>query len=666
MNADEIKWISCYDKDIGPINQSLCEKVEKFGYCLVLDEFGSDKATKVQLCVLDTVLKKEKPNILLICPSHFMHSWYKTLVSEIGIDFKMISGSSRAVAYFTDTISNLLIMSEDALLNAQHSPVMQDINGSDIVWDMVIIDASLAVNGIDSNFYIENIKGKAEKLIIFSPVPCGYQESYDGIRNIVKALLSDDDKAATVDDVAFDVSTICFDVDTPIMRYYATSVYEGDLKRKVVVEKYKFDEDWLSNSRHMVDLKTGLPLYTHGGNIFEEYGLEKKKVYTKPVYTIADVGELREVDKKLDVFLNKMDAILENAENRVVIYCMCNSTIEYLRKVLLAAYPNQSNLLKTDKGHLFNTKAVINRFENNQDVETQKIIITVDAMGTNDASLRGATHIINYEIPDNPVVFEQRSARHGARNETWREFIVFCDENGVFDSRMLAYVLFGKIYRGILTGLPGRNVLFDLPNAPELMAMMFKELRYVNGFTGEVNNCFDLIMKFRCDFNVKKELKLDTATQVHEYTTRKLNMLYKALDIEKEMSKPEIDDKSLRALMKTVFEKYDGALLYLDEEQKIIAIHGDELKECLYGEQYNEYKAQIQKGEIVMGLKQAKESLANYITENKSSELRVCIEQLSENLKLPVLLNVWRFLRDGFVFTQTFRQFIKNYNEGVM
>lgn len=98
------------------------------------------------------------------------------------------------------------------------------------------------------------------------------------------------------------------------MRYFDKSVYNGEVARNVVMLEYEFPQDFISNSRRLIDIKTGLPLYAQGGNVFEEYGLEAKKTYTKPSYNISDVQELRQVDKKLDCFLTKLDEVLKSSE----------------------------------------------------------------------------------------------------------------------------------------------------------------------------------------------------------------------------------------------------------------------------------------------------------------------------------------------------------------
>ena len=115
LNTEEIKWISYYGKDISAISCSFHEKLNKYGFCLVLDEYGSDKATKAQIGILDTVLEVQTPNILLICPRHLMHSWYRCVVTGNGVDFKMISGSSKAITYFNEKASNTYIIAEEAL-----------------------------------------------------------------------------------------------------------------------------------------------------------------------------------------------------------------------------------------------------------------------------------------------------------------------------------------------------------------------------------------------------------------------------------------------------------------------------------------------------------------------------------------------------------------------
>lgn len=662
VNTEEIKWISYYGKDISAISCSFHEKLNKFGFCLVLDEYGADKSTKAQISILDTVLEKQTPNILLICPRHLMHSWYRSVVTSNGVDFKMISGSSKAITYFNENMPNTYIIAEEAL--ASDNSLMQRFADAGLTWDLVIIDAGLSTSGIKCDLYTEHLRAKTEKLVILSPIPCGYMQSYDEIRGLVKSLLADESKAAAVDSISFDKKTICFDPDTPVMRYFDKSVYNGEVSRNVTMLEYEFSQDFISNSRRLIDIKTGLPLYAQGGNIFEEYGLEAKKTYTKPSYNVADVQELRDVDKKLDCFLTKLDDVLKGSENRAVVYCVTGSTILYLKKVISALYPNINGLLKIDRGDIFNT-----RYDNftNETRDNARIVLTVDKIGSINPQVKNFTHIFNYELPDSPVIFEQRAARHGGKNEQSREFIIFSDKNNLLDSRMLSKVLFGKIYKSIVAGLPGRNVLFDIPNAAQLITNGIRDLQYVCSYTGEVSNCHDVITQFRADYNISPSIDISTAVKTHEYTKLKLDKIYRAFGIENRIKEnTTTDEKVLKPMIKEALERFSGSLLYLDEQQHIIALGGAELEESLYSEQFRAYKERCTTDDISSGIRAAQKMFENFITDNKNAELRLCVNELPDTVKMPVLLNSWRFLTDNFMIQETFRQFMKKYNEGVM
>lgn len=662
VNTEEIKWISYYGKDISAISCSFHEKLNKFGFCLVLDEYGADKSTKAQISILNTVLEKQTPNILLICPRHLMHSWYRSVVTSNGVDFKMISGSSKAITYFNENMPNTYIIAEEAL--ASDNSLMQRFADAGLTWDLVIIDAGLSTSGIKCDLYTEHLRAKTEKLVILSPIPCGYMQSYDEIRGLVKSLLADESKAAAVDSISFDKKTICFDPDTPVMRYFDKSVYNGEVSRNVTMLEYEFSQDFISNSRRLIDIKTGLPLYAQGGNIFEEYGLEAKKTYTKPSYNVADVQELRDVDKKLDCFLTKLDDVLKGSENRAVVYCVTGSTILYLKKVISALYPNINGLLKIDRGDIFNT-----RYDNftNETRDNARIILTVDKIGSINPQVKNFTHIFNYELPDSPVIFEQRAARHGGKNEQSREFIIFSDKNNLLDSRMLSKVLFGKIYKSIVAGLPGRNVLFDIPNAAQLITNGIRDLQYVCSYTGEVSNCHDVITQFKADYNISPSIDISTAVKTHEYTKLKLDKIYRAFGIENRIKEnTTTDEKVLKPMIKEALERFSGSLLYLDEQQHIVVLGGAELEESLYSEQFRAYKERCTTDDISSGIRAAQKMFENFITDNKNAELRLCVNELPDTVKMPVLLNSWRFLTDNFMIQETFRQFMKKYNEGVM
>ena len=661
LGAEQIKWIPYYGKDLSAVNMSFYEKIKKFGFCLVLDEYGGDKNSKAELAVIDTVMTCEKPNILVICAAHLMHSWYRSLVSLTGVDFKMISGASRAITYYDKDMANAYIVSDKALAN--NPAVLKQFASEGAAWDLIILDAGLAAGGVDVDLYIEHIKTKTQRLVVFSPIPCGYQQSYDNIRRLVKELMADEEKAGIIDSCLFDKSTAAFDLDIPMMRYFPKSVYEGNVARNVVMLRYKFDDDFLAHSRRLIDIKTGIPLYRSGGNIFEEYGLEAKKIYTKPSYNLGDVNDLRAVDKKLDCFLAKLDEVMEDDNARVAIYCTTGSTISYLKKVIQAYYPNVPNLLKIDRGDIFYTEYKDLLYESKKDV---KIVITVDRIGSINPAMKKTTHVFNYEIPDTPVLLEQRAARHSVDVGTGREFILFTDDNGLFDRRMISRVLFGQVYKSIVSGLPGRNVIFDIPDSVDYIVDCIRDIQYVCGYTGEVSSARDVIVKFESDYNLASDVDVSSAARTNEYTTLKLDKIYHAFGIENSIRDLNTDEKTLRSLIKPALDRYKNCLVYLDENQRIIEISDSELKASMYNSAYNAFEQGLMNSEMFKGLEGARNELDRCDGNKSIMPVRECVDSVSDSLKLPVLLHSWRYLKDQLKVDDDLRVFMKKFNEGVI
>ena len=228
---------------------------------------------------------------------------------------------------------------------------------------------------------------------------------------------------------------------------------------------------------------------------------------------------------------------------------------------------------------------------------------------------------------------------------------------------MLSKVLFGKIYKSIVAGLPGRNVLFDLPNAAQLITDGIRDLQYVCSYTGEVSNCHDVITQFRSDYNISPSIDISTAAKAHEYTKLKLDKIYRAFGIENRIKEnASTEEKVLKPMIKEALERFNGSLIYLDEQQHIVALGGTQLEECLYSEQFRSYKERCASDDISTGIRAALPRIAL----NVNTELRLCVNQLPDTVKMPVLLNSWRYLTDNFMIQETFRQFMKKYNEGVM
>ena len=149
LSQKSLKWIACEGISLNPYNLSVPERLDKFGYALVFDEFGNGKTEKAQLCIHSVLSSKAKerkssveamlkginpeeepeeqgesgdePSILIICPESLLQNWYSCLVSEMGVDFKFVSDLGDTVSFYSKSISNLFIISDEQLKQSEQS-----------------------------------------------------------------------------------------------------------------------------------------------------------------------------------------------------------------------------------------------------------------------------------------------------------------------------------------------------------------------------------------------------------------------------------------------------------------------------------------------------------------------------------------------------------------
>lgn len=663
MNENSIKWISCSALDMTPLNLSLLEKVNKFGYALVLDEFGSDISTKAQLCIHDVLMNKEKPNILIITSPKLMHAWYKSLLLGLGVDFKFVAGSKNAIMYFSKDISNLYIMSDDSLDKESGNKVVGEMRNSDMVWDLIIIDTSLFIDGVNVSLYTENLKTKAEKLIVFSPVPAFYSENCDEIKKLVSSLLSNVERALTVENVKINEDIVGFSLDTPVMKYYSENAYGESYKRHVTVVEYEFDKNLLSPSKRLDDVQTGIPHYIHGGNLFEEYGLDERKLYQKQNYSAQELDKLRSVDKKLDAFLTKIDAMLQTKGNTAIVYFVTEASIDYVKKALYSLYPHKKDMICILKSEVYDTDLILNNYEGVSKTEEPRIVLATDLLGEKCLNVKKLTHIYNYELPDAPVYLEYRYARRGVQKTDSPEFIVFMDKNKQFDSRVLGKSIGSNIYKSFRKKVPSKSVWFSIPGIHSVLADMLIDLKYISGYTGEVGSSFDVISRFRSEYNIPAEIELPTAAKAHDYASKKLEILGKAFDVTALLSEKNVDADKLRAVLADKIDQFKRGFVYFDDDMTLRVISG----EMLFNDEYKFFCTTITDNPCMKGLKNAVDHLDTLAGGGRGYPyIKNDTSQLTDALLPSVLYNIWRYWKTERGISRSFVEFIKMYNEGVI
>ena len=656
MNANDIKWITSGNLEHNPFYFSIPEKLEKFGYCIDMSGYGEGKTDKAQMCILDTANKKEEPNILVICPLGSKESWYLCLLKGIGLEFKFVNAAHDSVTFFSPETSNLMLLDESVLSEGEGS-AFAPIRDSGILWDLVIIDAAGSADGIIPSLYTENLGMKTEKLLIFAPYPSEYTAAPEGLRDIVKALLSDDGKAKTVDDYNIDETVMQFTMGSPFVNYPKEET-EGSL---LTVVNYSFPESDIPQNLH-IEEQAG-SRYSHGGNIFEEYNLPERSIYQKPNFTRSDAETLKNKDKKLAKFLDIIDGIMNSDDKTAIVYFKSEATVDYIEKVLSSIYYEKASSIFYLEKTRFDVRQLKQWYET-VSAGRIRVVLAGDKLSENIGIFTPITHIINYELPDSPVELQQRYMRRGLSPKQGKpEFIMFLDENGLFDSRVLGRALAGNLYKAFRMNVPSENILFEVPGIEVMLAEMVADIKYVADYTGAVGSSFDIISRFRQDYNIPAARNITTAARTHEYSQRKLETLAKALGVKDLINEKEIDKAAMLGSITKKVEQIRSGFSYFDKDMEIKTVPHKTART----DEFKQFAGYLDGNPFNLGLNNAKKELKNAVNgKNDFAYIKDAINEIPDAMKPAVLYNIWIYWHKNLGIGGSYAEFIKAYNEGVI
>lgn len=648
MSGNSVKWIPLEGMELTAADLAPAEKLRKFGFSLVCCSFGSGKLTKAGLCIYDVLAEKETPNILVVTSAREIYGWYRILMTGIGADFKVINGAANEIVFFTGDSSNLYLCPPAALdaANGLKTKVPADFQ-----WDLIIVDDEQSLSAPDCRKLSELIPWKSERLLMFTQFPAQNGEERAALSEFVKSTLAEEANASCADSLDFTVNSVPLGYDTPLLLAGDKHICSGALN--VETADYGFDDAFLAGLRRRSDIRTGLPSYKYGGNIFEDYDVEDMKgLYQKSAYTPSDVAELRAVDKKLDCFLNLADKVASDENSRAMIYCCDRNTVDYLRKVLSAMY--SESRVKTARSELFSNKDILRKLQVDDSTVYPKFVIAMDDISAVGDGLDRITDVFSYELPDSAVLLERRVTRHGTAHEADRRFVFFRDSNKLFDSRMLGKVLYASLPNAFCGDIPARNVLLDIPAKGEYIAELVADLRYAESYASEVDSCYDLIKKVKADYELLGAGNLSNARHLAEFAGKLLARVCRFYGIEKDSSPEEIAAAADK--LSGLCQAADGAL------SAVPAVMVEKISKSLDADP----AAQPFGEEAIAGLEQAKQRV-NELHSGSHYHLMIKndIQSLNDCIQYPVLYNIWKYRVREQDSVRSFRDFIRIYNDGM-
>ncbi len=651
MNENELKWIPAAGFKLEPFQISLLEKLEKFGWCADFSGFGEGKAEKAMLCAFAAAADREKPNILILCPDRFAQSWYGEALFRLGLEFKLVSGAKDAVSFFSPELSNLFIIGEEVLSDGE-APILAEMRASGLVWDLIIADLSGSADGADLSPYASGIGMKAEKVLLFAPYPAAYSEDPAPVFGIVKAMLNremTDVPALTPELTRFSMENPCLD--------YPSEQTGG----KVRLIHYEINLKNIPKSLRMEEMQGG-GRYTQGGNVFEEYNLEERKIYLRPVYTHTDAEILKNTDAKLKAFLDVIDPIMNSDHQTALVYFGSDATLSYVEKILSAVYFEKKGSVAV----FGRTSDIVRRMKQwyeETPAQRPRAVLVKDDLDETFALFSPVTHIINYELPDSPAVLQQRFRRRGMAGGNDPEFILFCDSAGLFDGRVLKKALAGNLYKAFRRGLPSANVLLRVEGIEQILTDMLIDVKYIADYTGAVGSSFDIISRFKSDYNIPSERNLTTAARTHEYSQHKLSVLAAALGVSELVSGKEIDRGALLSAVSAKVSELRGGYACFDEKGTLCTVPAETVK----NNEFKQFSRLLSGNPYCTGLKRAREKLKS-MSESAGgfAYLKNDMARLSDPIRSAVLYHVWRYWHKELGYGGSYAELIRAYNEGVI
>lgn len=614
-------------------NIAFIRKLEKFDCAVVMDEQGNDKQGKAYSAVLNTVLEAKKPSILLIAPEKLMYSWYQSLLSGIGADFKFITANETSINYFSPKISNLYIASETASGN----PIFGQIREAGLVWDLVIIDGGLSREGISTDLILNSFDIKTKKLVVFSAYIKSVPGEVEKLSKLPEKFLEDRTKAAYFSSNKPDVNTILdFSPDTPYGRCYSNEDMAEPNVRTVL---YSVNEEVAKVKAE----QAAAPLYCYGGNVFEELTLDMRKLYNYSKYDDEIVTSLRGFDSKLNVYLDEISMLLEDPDSRIITYFSSEKTLEYVYKVLCSSVIGLKRVTAIKKSRLYGIDDTNKCFETDRN-EDIRIVLSLDDQSDQYSQISTITHVINYELPNSPLTLHRRFRQGGRNGFANPQFIVFRDEGNQFDGRMLSRVLAMNFCSGYCYGIPGRNVY-----------LYTDELEgYIADTLCELDGAEDLAAGKLSDLAVKYNLK-ETPDRIKAALCSKRRVIRKAFGLSDGTSGRAAIEKAVKGKLKELrqgFCCFDNSGVLVSHEANVNG-----------SSDYAEINAGIENEPIYKQREEARETLRNCKTPD---QWLLQLSHVEESDKEYVCYCAWRFLAENCKYKGNYNTFLKEIFEEVI
>ncbi len=632
MGETGIKGIVLDKISLNAANIAFMRRLEEFDCAVVMDEQGNDKQGKAELAVSKVLLDNKKPSVLVITTEKLMYAWYQTLLLGIGADFKFITSNSESINYFSPKISNLYIAGE----NAGGNPIFQKIKQANLVWDLVIVDGGLSKSGLNTELILSSFDIKTKKLVVFASYLKQESTAAEKLSKLPENFLADSKKAEYFQKHFADESAAQFNLSSPFICNFPK---ESLAVPEVKTVDYEYNKEILRAKAE----QCLAPIYSYGGNIFEELTLDMRKLYILDKYDDQVTTALREFDGKLNAYLNEILTILEDPDARIITYFSSEKTLEYVYKILCSSVVGLKSATAIKKSSFYRVSETAKGFESDS-ADDVRIVLSLDDQNEQCSLLSTITHVINYELPNNPLTLHRRFRQGGRNGFANPEFILFRDKQDRFDGRMLKSALALNFSGSFRPLIPERNIYLFVKGLENIFAELVCRLDNVEKISDND------VAQLAAEFNVK-----EAPDKARGTICRHRDAIKTAFDLPNDRpNKAEIT----QTLAKKIGELREGCCYY-DTNGELVAKKYDNES----SKDYQEIEKNLSAEPLAKDVEAARKALSKLSKENN---LFGAFAEVEEKDKSMVYYCAWRYLKENCGLDRNYNEFLKDIFEEVI
>lgn len=567
---------------------------------LITDEVGLGKTIEAGIIIDDYLQNNPSNKVLIICPAFLRDKWQEELLDKFYYSSYIFKG-----IHHKENTNNITILPISRLKSFIDLNVLYEFSNSLIIVD----EAHYFRNNKSARFkYLKNIisVNKKARLVFMTATPVNNTEldyvhllkllenNYPVLNtNTTKLQAYIDLRKRTIHDVWIDLSPDEYAVydETDELDSFAGTIYRhigaGCLYSLVryAENNTSFDPEAISNMKSILSL-------------------DNDEEFEDEVYFQIN-ADLPKKDTKLDYLFDIVDS---HSEEKIVIFAHYIETVLYiydqLKKHFRLNHKNPECISYIYGNNVSNNIDIVNKKNKFIDVKKwfekdfrQKVLICSDACKEG-VNLNAANILINYDLPFNPSIVEQRIGRIDRMSQTSDMTIYNFHVNNTYDDR--------------------------------LNAILNMKLKYVSNISKYgVGNPLNINSE-DADIIINKYIKY---FENREYSNEDINILRKVFkQIGVKTPKIDTEDEDKKDEIKSKYKK-----LVLQNKQKIInwlSVSNSEIEKEILEEHYIELDDQL-------GLKKVPDKLRIHLNNQLKDQIIDIFNTRSDFFKiLPVLNNI--------------------------